>query len=84
MINLVRGVKADRNFKGRRRWNKTIFRKCICTFDIETTYEKEIEQSFMYIWQFAMMDLESEIIYYCYDRNWNSFVNLMNDINDEY
>lgn len=84
MINLVRGIKADRNFKGRHRWDKTTFRKCICAFDIETTYEKEIEQSFMYIWQFAMMDLETEIVYYCYDRNWDSFVNLINDINDDY
>lgn len=84
MIYLVKGVKAERNFKGRRKWDKIIFRKCICAFDIETTYEKEIEQSFMYIWQFAMMDLETEIIYYCYDRNWDSFVELINGINDEY
>lgn len=84
MINLVKEIKAERNFKGRRKWDKTIFRKCICAFDIETTYEQEIEQSFMYIWQFAMMDLETEIVYYCYGRNWNYFVNLINGINDEY
>ena len=81
---MVRAVKAERNFKGRQKWDKTIFRKCICAFDIETTYEKKIEQSFMYIWQFAMMDLETEIVYYCYGRNWDSFVELINGINDEY
>ena len=38
----------------------------------------------MYIWQFAMMDLETEYIYYCYGRNWTSAVELFNSINDEY
>lgn len=38
----------------------------------------------MYIWQFAMMDLETEHIYYCYGRNWKSVVELFNNINDEY
>ena len=82
--NILKVIKAERNFKGRKRWDKTVFRKCICAFDIETTYEEKIEQSFMYIWQFAMMDLETEHIYYCYDRDWNSAVNLFNAINDEY
>ena len=84
MITLIKGIKAERNFKGRRKYDKTIFRKCICAFDIETTYINEIKQSFMYIWQFAMMDLETESIYCCYDRNWYSFKKLISNINDEY
>lgn len=84
MITLIRGIKAERNFRGRRKYDKTIFRKCICAFDIETTYINEIEQSFMYIWQFAMMDLETELIYCCYDRNWYSFKKLIAGINDDY
>lgn len=84
VAKIINDIKAERNFKGRKRWDKTVFRKCICAFDIETTYEEKIEQSFMYIWQFAMMDLETEHIYYCYDRDWNSVVNLFNAINDEY
>lgn len=84
VAKIINDIKAERNFKGRKRWDKTVFRKCICAFDIETTYEEKIEQSFMYIWQFAMMDLETEHIYYCYDRDWNSAVNLFNVINDEY
>lgn len=81
---IAQNIKAERNFKGRRKWDKTIYRKCICAFDIETTYENEIEQSFMYIWQFAMMDLETEQIFYCYNRTWNSFVNLIEQLNDTY
>lgn len=81
---IIKEIKAERNFKGRKRWDKTIFRKCICAFDIETTYEEKIEQSFMYIWQFAMMDLETEHIYYCYGRNWKTVIELFDNINDEY
>ena len=84
MITLIQNVKAERNFKGRHKWDRTIFRKCICAFDIETTYIEDIEQSFMYIWQFAMMDLDSGLIYYCYDRDWKSFTTLISGINDDY
>lgn len=84
MPKIIKYIKAERNFKGRKRWDKTIFRKCICGFDIETTYEEKIEQSFMYIWQFAAMELETEHIYYCYGRDWNSAVELFDNINDEY
>lgn len=84
MPKIIKYIKAERNFKGRKRWDKTIFRKCICGFDIETTYEEKIEQSFMYIWQFAVMELETEHIYYCYGRDWNSAVELFDNINDEY
>lgn len=84
ITKIIKEIKVERNFKGRKRWDKTIFRKCICAFDIETTYEEKIDQSFMYIWQFAMMELETEHIYYCYGRNWISAVELFNSINDEY
>lgn len=84
MPKIIKDIKAERNFKGRKRWDKTIFRKCICAFDIETTYEEKIGQSFMYIWQFAVLELETEFIYYCYGRDWSSAVELFNNINDGY
>lgn len=32
----------------------TAYADCICAFDIETTRLKELEQSFMYVWQFCI------------------------------
>lgn len=40
----------------------------ICSFDIETTYLKDIEESFMYVWQFAISN-ELVII----GRTWKDF-----------
>ena len=36
-----------------RKSNRPRFKDCICAFDIETTRVPDIEQSFMYIWQWA-------------------------------
>ena len=32
----------------------TSYADCICAFDIETTRLKELEQSYMYVWQFCI------------------------------
>ena len=40
------------NQKGR---DKLYYKDLICAFDIETTRIKEIEQSVMYVWQFAIL-----------------------------
>jgi hypothetical protein len=50
----------------------------MCAFDIETTYLDEIEQSIMYIWQFAVMDLRTDNIWYCFGRTWDEFIELLN------
>ena len=49
----------------------------MCAFDIETTYLDEIEQSVMYIWQFAVMDLRTDNIWYCFGRTWEEFIELL-------
>lgn len=40
---------------------------CVCSFDIETTRIKEIEQSIMYVWQFAINDIV------VYGRTWQQY-----------
>lgn len=47
----------------------------VCAFDIETTALPEIEQSVMYIWQFAIED------YVIIGRTWEEFKTLVNWLN---
>lgn len=47
----------------------------VCAFDIETTALTEIEQSVMYIWQFAIED------YVIVGRTWEEFKTLVNWLN---
>lgn len=60
-----------------------IYKNLICAFDIETSRIKEIEQSFMYIWQFAIMydngDIDTII-----GRTWEEFEELLSTIKGEY
>ena len=73
-------IKANRNFKGRRKNDETIYRNTICAFDIETTRVEEIEQSVMYIWQFAF--LKGNDIYAVYGRTWDEFKRFFSLINE--
>lgn len=73
-------IKANRNFRGRRKNDDTIYRDTICAFDIETTRIEEIEQSVMYIWQFAF--LKGNDIYAVYGRTWDEFKQFFSLINE--
>lgn len=82
--NFIKSIHPTHNKKGKHKYDKTVYRNCICAFDIETTRIEEIEQSIMYIWQFAVMDLDTQEIQACYGRTWNEFIIFMNDINDDF
>ena len=73
-------IKANRNFRGRRKNDDTIYRDTICAFDIETTRIEEIEQSVMYIWQFAF--IKGDDIYAIYGRTWDEFKQFFSLINE--
>lgn len=78
LSSIIRDIPIARNYNRRKKVDKTLFRNCMCAFDIETTYLDEIEQSIMYIWQFAVMDLRTDNIWYCFGRTWNEFIELLN------
>lgn len=78
LSSIIRDIPIARNYNRRKKVDKTLFRNCMCAFDIETTYLDEIEQSIMYIWQFAVMDLRTDNIWYCFGRTWDEFIKLLN------
>lgn len=53
----------------------------IGAFDIETTSIDDIEQSVMYIWQYALMDLEKEEITCVYGRTWKEWIEFSEILN---
>lgn len=53
----------------------------IGAFDIETTAIHEIEQSVMYIWQYALMDIEKEEIMCVYGRTWKEWIDFSEILN---
>lgn len=77
---IVRNIRINREYKNRKKNDSTLYRNCICAFDIETTVLKDIEQSIMYVWQFTVMDLDTEQITVCFGRYWDEFVELLNDM----
>lgn len=66
--------------KNRKKSDNTIYANVICAFDIETTRLEEIDQSIMYIWQFALLDIETHSIACVYGRTWEEFQSLMSHI----
>ena len=74
----------NRSNKGTKK--KIGYKNVLCSFDIETTRLPEIEQSFMYIWQFAIYFLEDDRIDVIIGRTWDEFnillENLSNDDNE--
>lgn len=59
----------------RGRWTRYAINKQVCAFDIETTALPEIEQSIMYIWQFAIED------FVIIGRTWDQFRQLVKWLN---
>lgn len=70
----------ERNKKTRAPKNKKknrIYKDVIATFDIEATNLPEIQQSFMYIWQFDLFTTSHHIIL---GRTWDQFKALLNSM----
>lgn len=83
IIQLITNVHALRDKRGNKGTKKkVIYKNCICSFDIETTRLPEIEQSLMYIWQFAV--LIDNVIYYTYGRTWEEFKIFIDMIQDSH
>ena len=61
--------------KPRGRYIRNEYNSQVCAFDIETTAIKEIEQSVMYVWQFAIED------YIVVGRTWEEFKQFINWLN---
>ena len=66
-------IQKKRGNQGRN--NKPTLLNIICCFDIETTYLPDIEQSFMYIWQFQLGP-----DYTIIGRTWDDFMQLIQRI----
>lgn len=81
--DIIKSIPIARNYSKRKKADKTLFRNCMCAFDIETTYLDDVEQSIMYIWQFAVMDLRNENIWYCFGRTWKQFTKLLDSFYHE-
>lgn len=81
--DIIKSIPIARNYSKRKKSDKTLFRNCMCAFDIETTYLDDVEQSIMYIWQFAVMDLRNGNIWYCFGRTWKQFTKLLDSFYHE-
>ena len=57
--------------------NGKIYRDLVCAFDIETSRLKNINQSFMYIWQFQIDEYYTII-----GRTWEEFITFLMHIED--
>ena len=55
--------------------NKKQYLDVVCAFDIETTRLPDVEQSFMYIWQFA---LGPDMV--IYGRTWREYLDFLNSL----
>ena len=83
IIHKISKLYKTENEQGKGRFVKHSYRDCICAFDIETTRLPEIEQSIMYLWQFAVLYNGNEID--CvYGRDWDSCERFFKRIEDEH
>lgn len=61
--------------RGNPHGQKVQYKNLVCAFDIETTRLAEIEQAFMYIWQFQIDDKIT-----VYGRTWQEFITFLREI----
>ena len=61
--------------QGQGHFTNFTYADCIAAFDIETTRIPEIEQSFMYVWQFALGDR-----FVIMGRTWKEFLHMMKEL----
>lgn len=71
-FNNIEIQKRRKGNQGNRNRRKYI--NYICAFDIETTNDPEIEQAYMYIWQFQIEDCT------IYGRTWQEFLDFLHNI----
>lgn len=68
--SIIKCSKSANRPKGRHKnRNSVVYRDLVCAFDIETTRLKDINQSFMYIWQFQIDEYYTII-----GRTWDEFI----------
>lgn len=82
VIDIMRDIYRTPYDSGKGKFAKQSYRNCICAFDIETTRLSEIEQSIMYLWQFAVMH-DDRYITCVYGRYWEECERLLRRIEDE-
>lgn len=68
--------KVRRPHSGAVRYKRYHIFDYVCAFDIETSFDKESEQQFMYIWQFQIEDIT------IYGRYWEEFNGLINKLRE--
>ena len=73
IISRAANQKRRKGNQGRRD-NKRIYKDLFCAFDIETTNDLNIEQAYMYIWQFQIEE------YTVIGRSWGAFLDFCNNI----
>ena len=68
--NIIESAPVQRRRRGNqgRRDNKRIYKDLFCAFDIESTNSRQLQQAFMYIWQFQIED------YTIIGRTWDEFL----------
>lgn len=69
------GVQKRKRGNQGSRSNKCKYLDAVCAFDIETTRLPDIEQSFMYIWQFA---IDTEVV--VYGRTWREYLDFLDQL----
>ena len=79
MLSIIDSISYMRK-SGKKRKRQRHYKNCICAFDIETTRIEEIEQSVTWLWQFALLDISSQEIYFCIGRDIQSAGNFFRDI----
>ena len=76
LIRKTANQKRRRGNQGRRD-NSRIYKNLYCAFDIEATNDPEIEQAYMYIWQFQIED------YTVVGRTWDEWIIFLHRIKNE-
>lgn len=70
-LDIINNYSVLKQGKGRRRKGYTEIIDCVCAFDIEASTLEDIEQAFMYIWQFQLEE------YTIIGRYWDEFINFI-------
>lgn len=79
MLSIIDSISYMRK-SGKKRQKQRHYKNCICAFDIETTRIREIEQSVTWLWQFALLDISTQEIYFCVGRDIQSAGKFFRDI----
>ena len=83
LTNVFRNTECQKTHSKARRKkanDKTKYKNLYCAFDIETSRLKDIQQSFMYVWQFAFG--RNGKVHFIAGRTWSQFVELIEYINN--